>query len=313
MSLSADDIQHVVALADVMAVDHPVLRVEDFFARGLSLTLMEIEAVFSDSAISPIGVQAIASLTKRREEILRDACEVPPFVIYTVAGKYFICGVVTYFQQQPQLSGWPAGFAQRVGMHAEIRNALIRLDKGHNLEALAAALLECACEYGEATRGSGDQGVDAVAWNHLIRIEHVFLGGAIELDRIWPGQRVMVVASSKATVKRSKIPAVINPAHIRELIGGWLIQRSENGRWKSMGIQMLTPLQLILVTTYRLSAESQSQCNTLGVQVWSLPELIFLICRYAPDSIFRAGGGCGFSATDFDQWWAAKDGTRLRA
>jgi len=127
-----------------------------------------------------------------------------------------------------------------------------------------------------------------------------------------PGNRVYFVASSKAMMDATgEAPLrLISPAHIRELVGSWVIQRSSVGAWAGIGLQMLTPLQLVLVTTYRLSDESQQDCHRLGVQVWGLAELTYLICRYAPPAVFSGPNGA-FSTAEFNVWWKDKDRGRL--
>ncbi|WP_148289666.1 hypothetical protein [Ideonella sp. B508-1] len=125
-----------------------------------------------------------------------------------------------------------------------------------------------------------------------------------------PGHKVFFVASSKASIAAGPTgSALLNPAHIRELVGAWLIQRSTVAAWGSFGLQMLSPLQLVLVTTYRLSDESQFECKKLGIQVWGRTELTYFICKYAPDEVFGNQGGA-FSPAEFRKWWRGKQGTR---
>lgn len=119
------------------------------------------------------------------------------------------------------------------------------------------------------------------------------------------GERLHIIASCKANEGNTAggIPNTISPAHIRELIGAWMIQRSESGMWQQRaGIKILSPLQLLLVTTYRLSDDSLSLCRRMGVAVWGIPELVYLVCRYAPESVFSASGGPGGPRT---QNWSA--------
>src|SRR6185436_19898869 len=106
-------------------------------------------------------------------------------------------------------------------------------------------------------------------------------------------------------------PRLLDVAHIRELVGSWVIQRSPTGKWSDVGIQTLTPIQLILVTTYRMSVNAKAQCRSLGVQVWSMPELVYLICNVAPDEVFDASVGYTLSPNRFREWWRERDLNRL--
>ncbi len=190
---------------------------------------------------------AIGNLTHARERILRDECLVPTFVIYEDRGVSQIAGLSNYLE----LRGYDAHFRNRLVQHNSIRDALRRLQRGHHLEALAAAILNEACGRGEATQPSGDQGIDAIGWKELITIDASFSDGSASIPQIFPGQNVLALASSKAVVGQGRgKPKLLDVAHVRELVGGWVIQRSPVGKWKEFGIQTLTPLQMILVTTY---------------------------------------------------------------
>jgi hypothetical protein len=68
---------------------------------------------------------------------------------------------------------------------------------------------------------------------------------------------------------------------------------------------------MILVTTYRLSTEAKSDCRDLGIQVWGIPELIYLVCRWAPETVFDAVNGNTFSASAFRGWWKERDQARV--
>lgn len=125
-----------------------------------------------------------------------------------------------------------------------------------------------------------------------------------------------MIASCKANEANlsDEIPATISPAHIRELIGGWLIQRSDAGIWRqAANIKMLSAIQLLLVTTYRLSDESLSLCRDLGVAVWGIPELIYLICKHSPDSVFPCHPSSTFDADGMSNWIDSSGNTRLSA
>lgn len=311
MALTKAEIATVLRAARAMPMTEPAVTVEDFYGTTLGLSPVLAGSLFPKPDPAGVGAILVSHLTLEREIILRDNCDVPSFVVYETPAGFMISGLCTYYSSVKSLpSDYPVDFVNRLQQSGKIRSQLIGIAKGHRLEALAAALLAVACTYGEATRGSGDQGIDAIGTNHLISIDSLFLDGEINDAKIAPGQKVFILASSKAGLGLSKSNVkIISPAHIRELIGGWLIQRSETSVWRNMGIQMLSPLQLLLVTTYRLSSESKSDCNRLGVQVWGIPELVFLICRYGANGIFSGVGG--FSSIDFSNWWAAKESTRI--
>jgi hypothetical protein len=313
MALTEADISVVVKAAKKLAIDAPEVSVESFYGSELNLSPVQLAAAFPDPDPGGEVAIAVSHLSLAREQMLRDKCEVAEFVVYSgVNGNSVISGLCTYLSRM-QLSGsYPSDFLERIKKHKNIRATLLNIDKGHDLEVVAAAILSEACFFGAATKGSGDQGVDAIAWNHLVDIEEAFSHGAVGGGLVRAGQKVMIVASSKAAIDSNfDNPKVINPAHIRELIGGWLIQRSESGNWREFGIQMLTPLQLVLVTTYRLSPASKDECQKLGVQVWGIAELIYLICKYAPSSVFQRGGKFVFSPAKFNEWWHAKSHSRV--
>jgi hypothetical protein len=253
----------------------------------------------------------VAHLTKEREKILRDECQVPEFAVYQDAQSIpHVAGFDTYLATK----NLDARMRGRLAHHQAIRTILRRMQRGHNLEALAAAIMNAHCGYGEATRGSGDQGIDAIGWRPLVIIDPCFSEGAFEPETVLPGDKVFLFASSKASTDGGTgAPSLISPAHIRELVGGWTIQRSSVAKWQGVGIRMLTPVQMVLVTTYRLSMEAKAECRTLGVQVWGIPELIYLICLAAPDAVFDAANNYAFSTPAFNAWWGLRNQSRLMA
>jgi hypothetical protein len=123
-------------------------------------------------------------------------------------------------------------------------------------------------------------------------------------------EKVYFIASSKANLGKKDEQDLVNPAFIRELVGGWVIQRTSVGHWNQTGISPLSSLQPIFVTTYRLSAEARAECRRLGVQIWSLSELIFLISKFGPDNLFGATGDSDFDKPAFAAWWGRKDKAR---
>jgi len=311
MALSAQDVRKIKEAARQISIVAPAERVEVFVCRVLGLNAVQRTQYFPSP--DPTGLMAIAvgHLTTERERILGVECNIPKFAVYHDALKIpKTSGFSTYLEAKPvdaQLRG-------RLTHYQDVRAALMRLGDGHNLEALAAAIMQAECGYGEATRGSGDQGIDAVGWKELLLIEPALSNGSITPGEVLPGEKVFLFASSKAfTFGTTGQPKLINPAHIRELVGGWVIQRSSAGMWQKVGIRMLSPVQMILVTTYRLSADAKSECRTLGVQVWGIPELIYLVCLTAPVAVFDAAADFAFSSSEFRSWWKRRDQSRLMA
>ncbi|MBW8327606.1 MAG: hypothetical protein K0M48_00095 [Thiobacillus sp.] len=314
MQISTETIEPVLRAARSLPLNAPKSSIEDFFGLHLGLNKFEQEEIFPDPDEAGQAAIAISFLTQAREEVLREECKVPNFVVTEEPNGAHICGLRTYLEDNGVSGDYPDDFLDRLTKHEQIRKELLELEKGHHLEVLAAALLEAACSYGEATTGSGDQGVDAIGQKGLIEINETFLSGGMGASSAHPGEKVIIIASSKAAIGTgdSQIK-LINPAHIRELVGSWVIQRSEAGIWSRFGIQTLTPLQLVLVTTYRLSEDSVALCRKLGIQLWGLPELIFLVCRYAPPEIFTFHKKFAFSKRAFREWWQKKDSSRLAA
>ena len=244
--------------------------------------------------------------------MIRDHGNLPSYVAFSDLLKApTISGVDTFLLG----CGLDGALIGRLQHHKQIRTALRQLQKGHHLELLAAAIMNERCNYGEATKGSGDQGIDAIGWRELLMIEPSFCGGAIASAPL-PGEQVFLFASSKALMKWSKknrLPKLLNPAHIRELVGGWIIQRSSVGAWQNVGIRMLTPVQMVLVTTYRLSIDAKAECVSLGIQIWGMSELIYLICRSAPDSVFDSQAAYAFRPAAFRAWWKLREVKRMAA
>ncbi len=309
MVLSALEVRQIIATARQRPLNAPSVRVEDFISGILGLNAVQRGQYFpSPDPTGLLGI-AVAHLTEERESILRDESLVPEFAVYQDVHKtHYISGLDTYLATKnvdTKLRG-------RLAHHRTIRTALRRMRNGHDLEALAAAIMNIECDYGEATRGSGDQGIDAIGWKQLVLIDPCFSEGDFTKNQVLPGEKVFLFASSKAfTDGKDTPPKVINPAHIRELVGGWVIQRSSEGKWQSVGIRILSPVQMVLVTTYRLSIDAKSECRGLGVQVWGIPELIYLICVAAPDIVFDAANNYAFSTTAFNSWWKSRDQSRL--
>lgn len=311
MPLSAQEVRQVLTSARQLQIDAPTLRVEDFFVNVLGLNAVQRVAYFPSPDPNGFLALAVAHLTQERERLLREDSTVPGFAVFKDSlGNFCIAGSDTYLATK----NISAECRRRLAQHAVIRTVLRKIQNGHDLEALAAAIMSAQCDYGEATRGSGDQGIDAIGWKQLVLIEPSFVDGNFLKSQALPGEKVFLFASSKAfTDGKETPPKLINPAHIRELVGGWLIQRSSIAKWQAVGIRMLSPVQMILVTTYRLSDDAKLECQSLGVQVWSIPELIYLICVSAPNSVFDPANGHTFSPSEFKKWWQTRNASRLMA
>ena len=298
-SFSRREIAQVRRSARNLSFDAPAVRVENFVSRELGLS-----AAQRASYLDPDGLaQIVAELSRQREEILSNDARLPGYVVY-LDGVYNvsrICGLFVYLRSR----GVDDVLIARLRHHGDVRSQLVRMRTGHDLEALAAAMLDSLVSSGMATRASGDQGLDAVGWGSLLPIDHVFVDGDFQPSEVLPGARVFALVSSKQyRFSGSRdVPGLVDPKFIRELVGGWLIQRSGASDWRRLGMKMLSPIQVILATTYRLSAASKELCRSLGVQVWGLPELIYLLCQAAPDRVFDPADGYHFSRREFGQWW----------
>ena len=308
MALTVSETSRILRASKQLTLDAASERVEDFIARILGLNPLQQAAYFPDPDPTNSLDIAVANLTRLQQDTLWDDAAVPTFAVYKdIFNVPHIAGLNTYLA----LDGLTVRFRNRLTQHSEVRAALLALRRGHHLEAVAAAIMNATCNYGEATRGSGDQGIDAIGWKELLRINPAFCNVALGKREALPGEQVFLFASSKAVIGTRGRPTLLNPAHIRELVGGWIIQRSSIGVWRRVGIRMLTPVQLVLVTTYRLSADARAQCTELGVQIWAIPELIFLITMFAPDNVFDASSGYAFKPTAFRDWWTAREPSRL--
>lgn len=306
--LTKAEARAIARAARVLPLAAPQVRFEDFAASELGLSAAERMDYFPYPDPNGLVDKAVAVLTLDREEMLRDESIIPPFVVTRdIAGAYWVCGLVTYLQANSLTS-----LSHRIAQHGAVRKALVSLERGRHLEALVAAILS-RDGTAHATRGSGDQGIDVISWNPLLPLEHSFVDGATPGTDPVRCERVFVLASSKMVEKRGKKgrPS-IDPAHIRELVGGWVIQRSPVGAWSSHGIKPLTPVQMLMATTYRLSTNAKAECRKLGVQVWSLPELIYMVCKDAPASVFDAANGHAFVPAAFKSWWRPFDLKRLK-
>jgi hypothetical protein len=313
MTFTKKQINDLLKALRALPIDAPTQRVEDFAETVLHLSAVDKLEYFPSPDNQGLTAITVGQLTETRESILRDKVAIPEFAVYQDPAKnWVVSGLLTYLH----LKGAKNELLDRLKHHKDIRKALVTLKRGHDLEVLGAAILEKLCSYGEATRGSGDQGIDAIGKKELMSIDPAFHAGGIGSFNVaepHPGDNVFILVSSKATISpESSNQALINPAHIRELVGAWLIQRDDVGKWREIGIRMLSPIQLILITTYRLSDDSTNECRKLGIQVWGIPQLIYLICFTAPPEVFDASNDYSFSKVAFREWWKAKDITRVK-
>ena len=164
---------------------------------------------------------------------------------------------------------------------------------------------------GTATSGSGDQGIDAYGWSTLFAVNEAF-AESDNSERLVGDAKVFAFASAKKTEAAAGDIKLISPAVIREVIGGWIIQRSASSAWTELGVKFCSPVQMIFATTYRLSTDSRSLCNELGIEVWGLPELVFLVAKNAPNAVFDTTNQSTFIGREFGEWWRDYDRNRQR-
>ena len=240
----------------------PLEPVMDFTIRVLGLSAEEQLALFgADDADEPLSLTN--KLTAEIERLLTFEGAVPSFGILVAPDFVDRIGG---FGTVMLACGAREKTVTRLRWHAEIRAQLRSVTKGHDLEAIAAAILEAAVGRGHATRGSGDQGVDVLGWQPLASTFPLF-ASLVERGNqpsISNWEKVFFIASSKANLQNAEQPTVLNPAFIRELVGTWLIQRTSIGHWSDAGILPLSAVQVILVTTYRLSSEARRECRRSG-------------------------------------------------
>lgn len=306
---TANQISGLKAAARAILLDAQPLRVSDFIAAHFQLNAIQQADLVTTGFAGATLAEWIAYITDERTIILDRECSLPCFVVYRdQLGVDHIGGLQPYLRHK----GKTTQFIERITRHREIRTALISLTEGHHLEAVGAAILNGLAISSRATRGSGDQGIDFIGRRALITLDPVFAHGSFPEVRALPGENAFVLGSSKAPETRSNNRPLLSPHYIRELIGGWTIQRSQAGLWREQGIKMMSPVQMVLVTTYRVSADGKRLCNTVGVQLWTLPELISLVCDAAPNDVFENNAGAvRFVPARFRIWWMAHHNNRL--
>jgi hypothetical protein len=242
-------------------------------------------------------------ITERRESILDSEGAIPSYVVFTDAfGDTRVAGLRTYLQN----TNANQFLIERIEFHQQVCAAICSLRGSYRLESLGAAILQGLTNHGEVTRGSSDQGIDFLGSLPLIPLNPAFVNGDVRQAAVLPGESSFIMGSSKGLKRNRANRPTLNPAYIRELVGGWLIQRSEVRLWRELGVKMLSPLQMILLTTYRLSADARRLCHTLGVQVWNLPELVSLVCLTAPAPVFKYGQTSRLVLTRFNNWVDSK-------
>ena len=304
---SAAQIGALKAAAEAVPLDGPVQRLTNFFAGHFNLNAVQQADLITVGFDGATLAEWTAHLTRHREELLDSQGAIPSYVIYSdVHRTNQIAGLKTYLTAHRG----EARLAQRIEFHDSIRTALHGLTQGHYLEAVGAAILAGLRLRSRATAGSGDQGIDFFGSKPLIELDPAFRTAGMQMP--FPGQSTFVLGSSKKAARPSR--PLLNPAHVRELVGGWLIQRSREGLWRAQGIQMLSPVQMVLLTTYRLSPDAKQLCNSIGIQVWNLPETVAFVCMTAPDNLFNGQGGAPlFSPTEFNTWWTTFHTSRAPA
>lgn len=306
---TANQISALKAAARAILLDSQPVRLTEFIAAHFQLNAVQQADLVTTGFAGATLAEWIAHITDERTIILDKECALPSFVVYKDQfGIDQIGGLQPYLTQK----GKGPHFVERIALHGQIRTALIRLTQGHHLEAVGAAILDGLAVSSRATRGAGDQGIDFIGRRTLIALDPVFTHGSLPEIRALPGENAFVLGSSKAPETRSNNRPLLSPHYIRELIGGWTIQRSQAGLWREQGIKMLSPVQMVLITTYRVSADGKRLCNTIGVQLWTLPELISLICEAAPNDVFGNNAGTlQFISARFRAWWTIHHNNRL--
>ena len=310
----AAQITAIKAAAAALALDAPAERVTTFFATQFSLNTTQQADLVTTGYDGATLAEWTAYLTEQRQDLLDSQGVIPTYVVYQdVYAVDQIAGLKTYLDYRSTgADSAETKISARIAFHAEVRAAISGLRQSHHLEAVGAAILHGLAVGGKATKGSGDQGIDFIGNKALIELEAAFRSGSMPKVRSFPGDRTFVLGSSKAA-RNGKRP-LLSPVAVRELVGGWLIQRSQAGLWREQGIHLLSPVQMVLLTTYRLSDDAKRLCNTIGIQVWNIPETIALVCLSAAPNVFNEDvGPSKFMAANFRAWWYAFQTNRLPA
>ncbi len=315
--------QQLIAAFRSLPIDAPVKTLTEFIGDCLSLNPSQLASITPDSSLTydsldskiAYHVQMASILDYQRQSLIRKEARIPPAVLIAekapngAVARYLVLGLCTYLRQNRV----EEKFLARLSHHDTIRTFLTNIGDGFKLEALTAALLQQTYPTTYATKKSSDQGVDIFSNKDILEIDSWCCMPDTYATIRKASERLHIIASCKANEGNSSggIPATITPAHARELIGAWLIQRTGAGIWQQRaGVKLLSPMQLLLITTYRLSDDTLQLCRDLGVAVWSITELIYLICRDGPDQIFP-GNGASFNSSELETWLEAAGATRI--
>lgn len=270
----------VIAELKRFAWDAPSRSMQDVLQSSLSIDAISAGKLLSDPNIATKLFSEIEAFIERT---LWLDCEIPTFHFNPNGPIGPSASGMGFFLRQSTVP-IDETIARRLAHHAAIRQWLRHLQPPHLLEATAAALLHSAVGHGIATRKGTDQGVDVISRRRDAIVDQL---------PPWFSQKFeptngFVLASCKATSNSGARPERLDPAALRELVSAYLIQRTSGGQWGNLGIFPLTPLRLVLVTTYRLSDDSWSLASALGLDVWSIPELTVMIARFAPEAFDNA-------------------------
>lgn len=319
---SKDENRQIEAAFVSLSHDASECELEQFVAQTLKLNSSQRSQKFPDGNPSADEERATAlvSIAGRLSAAAQNAITKSNLILGAVVIKrvdqisgdtqHFVAGLKTYLTT----AGEESEFIHRTQNIQKLRGTLARISNGLFLEALTAAILKRIYKNSRATQGSRDQGIDCLASTPILPVQSWCRTPDNHPLINYLGNNLHIVASCKANegnVMAGK-PDVISPAHVRELIGAWLIQRSSAGAWQKISsISLLAPIQLLLSTTYRLSDDSLSLCTDLGVTVWSIPDLIYLIIRHAPDEVFPSNSGFQFDRASFETWVSSSDSSRI--
>jgi hypothetical protein len=303
----------IAAALQAFPLDGDKERLEDFVARAISLGPLAVERYFPAGG-SGQGPANAAEVTAVRTDMVEVRCQIPSYVFHLDRnGRQWIEGLATSLAAvdvTPQIRS-------RLTLRDSVRARVRAFSLGSELETLGAALF--AAQIGDAGRGfatqrSHDGGVDVVGLRNLAmsRLEFSSTG----LRQGWPrtSPTLFVVGSAKCEETPGIEVALASRAHVRELVGTWAMQRTSVGRWSRLGIKPLSPVVPVFITTYRLSYEAMRECEELGIEVWGIPQLVWLVIALASELVFPTRDGqLSFDLDAFDRWWRSYEGTRVSA
>lgn len=302
---SSRHIKQLLTAAQSLPFDAAPTSLEIFVQNTLSLSAAQAGALAGNASLpSCIELMSQLSYFAERERFSRQ--NMPKYCVYEDAtGTPHISGLSS------RLAAGDFRFSERLKHHDIIKNEIASITDGHHLEAIGAAIFKSGFGAGIATQSAADEGIDAIGkltFGKLQDHHESARYGSRAID-----EKIVFLASSKALMQNSRT-TTLSPAAIRELVGASVVQRSASGAWQRQGIRLLTPVQLVLLTTYRLSDKSWRLCRELGLCVWALPELVTLICLVATDDVFDSTTHI-FRQAGFKQWWSYFDSSinRLQA